>query len=78
MSEGTRLLLFDTTHHALWAEEVAGRHQVPVEVVPAPADARAGCDLALELPSIDVVRLRAQLEALGVPHRLHVRSGSAG
>ncbi|MDQ3556443.1 MAG: DUF3343 domain-containing protein [Gemmatimonadota bacterium] len=39
---------FATTHHALWAEEVAHEAGVPAEVVPAPAGARARCNLALQ------------------------------
>ena len=45
---GSRLFTFDTTHHALWAEEVAGERAIPAEVVPAPAEAGARCNLALE------------------------------
>ena len=37
----TRIVFtFDTTHHALWAEEVAGEHGIPAEVIPAPPAAR--------------------------------------
>ncbi|HKK93389.1 MAG TPA: DUF3343 domain-containing protein [Longimicrobiales bacterium] len=45
----TVVFLFDTTHHCLWAEEVAQDAGVPAEVVPAPPDrGEARCDLALE------------------------------
>lgn len=44
----TGLLVFETTHHALHAEQVALEHRFGVQVTPAPAAARAGCDLALE------------------------------
>ena len=39
--------VFETTTGALWAEEVAEAHAIPAELVPAPAAARANCDLAL-------------------------------
>lgn len=38
---------FDTSHHALWAEEVARERHVPAEVIPAPPDSGSKCDLAL-------------------------------
>lgn|GEM_PF-1288070 len=45
----TVVFLFDTTHHALWAEEVAQGAGLPAEVIPAPPDrGEARCDLALE------------------------------
>lgn len=48
MSGATVVFLFDTTHHALWAEEVAVQAGIPVDVVPAPPDrGEARCDLAL-------------------------------
>jgi hypothetical protein len=43
----TSYFTFETTHHALWAEEVARARQVPVEVVPAPPGLVARCNLAL-------------------------------
>jgi hypothetical protein len=57
-----RLLTFDTTHHALWAEQIAHEHGLAAEPTPAPADAGAGCDIALEYlpeeeqPLLDVLR----------------------
>jgi hypothetical protein len=57
---------FDTTHHALWAEEIAIENGVPVEVVPAPPAAGARCDLALETLASEVPRLRTLLEENGV------------
>ena len=51
------ILTFDTTHHALWAEDVARENGIPIEVIPAPAESKAKCDLAL-------LTLREQLEHL--------------
>jgi len=42
------IFTFDTTHHALWAEEIARDAAIPVDVVPAPPTAGARCDIALE------------------------------
>jgi hypothetical protein len=43
-----RLLTFDTTHHALYAEQLAHEHGLAAQPVPAPPEAGAGCDIALE------------------------------
>jgi hypothetical protein len=57
---------FDTTHHALWAEELAGEHGIPVEVIPAPPAAGARCDLALETLPEEIPGLSAILAEHGV------------
>jgi Protein of unknown function (DUF3343) len=59
---------FDTTHHALWAEEVAREAGIPAELIPAPPAARARCNLALRTLSDSVDALRAALSAADVPH----------
>lgn len=41
------LFTFDTTHMALWAEEVAQDAGIPAEVVPAPPGSPAKCGLAV-------------------------------
>lgn len=62
---------FDTTHHALWAEEVAGEAGIPVEVIPAPPAAMARCNLAIATLAEDVSRLAGELDACGVPYSIH-------
>jgi hypothetical protein len=62
---------FETTHHALWAEELALAAGIPAQVVPAPAAAHARCNLALETLPDDVPRLAEVLEGEGVPFGLH-------
>ena len=62
-----RLFTFDTTHHALWAEEVAGESGIPSELVPAPAAANARCNLALETFPADFAAMRTALREAGVP-----------
>lgn len=71
----TQLFTFDTTHHALWAEEVAAGAGIPAEVVPAPPGARARCNLALATPPEETGRLGGALEAEGVPFRLYAPGG---
>jgi Protein of unknown function (DUF3343) len=62
------IFTFDTTHHALWAEEVARERGVPAEVIPAPPAARARCNLALETLPEEVDALALALDAEGVPY----------
>ena len=70
-----KLLIFDTTHHALWAEEIARGKRLGVDVAPAPAEADAKCDLALAFLEEDELELIASLDAEGVPFRLFERAG---
>lgn len=62
---------FQTTHHALWAEETALEAGIPVEVIPAPAAARARCHLALATLPEELAALQALLRDTGVPFALH-------
>lgn len=65
------LFTFDTTHHALWAEDIARERGIPAEVVPAPPAARARCNLALETLPEAAAALSAALLEEGVPHGRH-------
>lgn len=65
------ILTFDTTHHALWAEELAREAGILVEVIPAPAAAKARCTIALETYPEAAGQLSRVLENAGVPHRLY-------
>ncbi len=60
------ILTFDTTHMALWAEEVARAASIPVEVIPAPPERHARCNLALALRPVDLGRLTTLLTETGV------------
>ncbi|HEU0015222.1 MAG TPA: DUF3343 domain-containing protein [Longimicrobium sp.] len=74
MSE-RRVFTFDTTHHALWAEEVARERQIAAEVIPAPPAARARCNLAIETLPDDVDRLAAAFTEEGVPFAVYAEPG---
>lgn len=65
----TTILTFDTTHHALWAEQIAMDCSAGAQVIPAPADAEAKCDLALEILPEDVAVVVGALEKAGVVFR---------
>jgi hypothetical protein len=65
------LYLFETTHQAMWAEDVARDSGIVVEVVGAPADAKAKCGLALRTAPSDCSRLKGAMEAQGIDFRLY-------
>lgn len=66
-----RILVFDTTHHAMWAEELAREQGVPVEVVPAPEGVDAKCGMALEVLAESLESLQAVLAKEGIPFTLY-------
>jgi Protein of unknown function (DUF3343) len=65
------IFTFDTTHHALWAEEIAKENRLAFEIVPAPADSHARCDIAIATVLEDRGRLSELLEEAGVEHRIY-------
>lgn len=65
-----RILTFDTTHHALWAEEIALERGFGIQIVPAPAASRAKCDLAIEVLPEDFEGLGEVLREMGVEFRV--------
>ena len=70
----TRLLTFDTTHHALLAEQLAHDNGFAAEVTPAPAESGAKCDLALEYLTGDEEALTALLAREGVHFSIFERT----
>ncbi len=69
------ILTFDTTHHALWAEQIAGAERLGVQVVHSPPDSGARCDLALEVLDDDVAALCSALDTRGVAYRRYAGTG---
>jgi hypothetical protein len=66
----TGLLTFDTTHHALHAEQIAHRHGLAAEPTPAPPESGAKCDIALEYLLEEEGQLTAALAAAAVEFRI--------
>ena len=64
-----RLVVFDTTHHALWAEEVARDKGIDVEVVPAPEGVDAKCGMALEVVTEQYDDLKNALASESIPFK---------
>ncbi len=67
---GTSVFTFDTTHHAMWAEDVAREQAIAAEVVPAPPDGGAKCGAALRVDRRQREELAAALGSEGIPHRV--------
>jgi hypothetical protein len=68
-----RLLTFDTTHHALLAEQIAHENGLAAEVTPAPPESGAKCDLALEFLPEEEQLLLNLLHDASVAFRIFVR-----
>ena len=67
-----RIVVFDTTHHALWAEQVARDKGYAVEVVPAPEGVDAKCGMALEVLEESYEDLKSIFAQEGIPFRAYV------
>jgi hypothetical protein len=65
------LYLFETTHQAMWAEEVAREQGIPAEVVGAPADAKAKCGLALRTEGTHCEALQLAMTTQGIEFRTY-------
>ena len=66
-----KTIVFDTTHHAMWAEEVAKEKGITVEVVPAPDGVDAKCGMALEVLPEAYETLQSLLSQEGIPFKLY-------
>lgn len=69
--ERLAVFTFETTHHALWAEEIADERGIPAEIIPAPAGTTARCNLALQTLPEDLDRLATELRTDEVPFEIY-------
>ncbi|MBW3536006.1 MAG: DUF3343 domain-containing protein [Gemmatimonadetes bacterium] len=69
---GSAVFTFETTHQAMWAEDVALERGVPAEVIPAPPEARAKCGLALQTLSDRAEELEGAMRDEGIEFHRHV------
>lgn len=69
MSDARTVFVFDSTQAALWGEEVARHEAIPAEVIPAPAESDAKCDLALVTLSARADALERAMTRQGVGFR---------
>jgi len=67
----SRLFVFETTHHALWAEQVTLEQGLAAQVVPAPKEAESKCGLALETLPEQEQAVAALLRETGVEYRIY-------
>ena len=68
------LLTFDTTHHALHAEQIAHANGLAADVTIAPPESGAKCDLALEYLPEEEAALLDLLRSAAIEFRLFQRS----
>jgi hypothetical protein len=69
VTASTRTYVFESTNAAFWAEDLARNEAVPVELVPAPAEADAKCDLAMVTLARHAPTLEEAFRREGVPFR---------
>lgn len=67
---GARVFVFKTTHHAMWAEDVAREQSIPAEVVPAPPQSQAKCGIALRIQAGGADELATALDREGIVHEV--------
>lgn len=66
-----RIVVFDSSQHAQWAEEVARAKGFAVEVIPAPQGTDAKCGMALEVLQETFEDLEAVFAQEGIPFRVY-------
>jgi len=62
-----RVVLFDSTAHALRAEKVLALAGVRIKLIPTPRQLSADCGLALRFEAADTEQVKAVLAAQNVP-----------
>ncbi len=67
---GARTFVFKTTHHAMWAEDVARDQSIEAEVVPAPPNSEAKCGIALRIQAAGAPELAAALDREGIVYEV--------
>lgn len=65
----TRTFTFASTHHAMWAEDVAQERAIPAEVVPAPPSAGSICGMALRTTEDRAQELAEALDQEGIKYQ---------
>ena len=72
------IFVFDSTHHALTAEEALEESGLEIDIVPVPVDIRVDCGLAIEIAKRDREKAEAALDAAGVAFKAAVARRPAG
>lgn len=65
----TTTYTFQTSHHAMWAEEVARELDIPIQVVAAPSNSEAKCGIALQTDPDHAGDLESAFQAEGIQYQ---------
>lgn len=68
-ASATRTFTFASTHHAMWAEDLAQERAIPAEVVPAPPGPGSICGMALRTTEDRAQELAEALDQEGIEYR---------
>jgi hypothetical protein len=62
------IVTFDSTHHAMAAEDILRLEGIALEVVPPPSNLSAGCGLALRVAVEDIPRVMEAIRSRGAAY----------
>ncbi len=66
-----KIVVFENSQHAQWAEEVARARGFAVEVIPAPQGSQMPCGMALEVLEETFEDLEAVFAQEGIPFKVY-------
>lgn len=64
---GRSVILFASSHHAIWASRLLAARSIAARLVPTPRHLSSECGHAVELPRADAPRAAGALRERGVP-----------
>ena len=70
-NSGYYILAFDSTHHAIKAEEQLKKNKLEAEMIPTPRDVDASCGLSIKIPDRCVERARELIDMPGSRVKLY-------
>ncbi|HZX46536.1 MAG TPA: DUF3343 domain-containing protein [Clostridia bacterium] len=68
---GYYILAFDSTHHAIKAEEQLKKHKLEAEMIPTPRGVDASCGLSIKIPDRCLERVRELIDMPGSRVKLY-------
>lgn len=68
---GYYILAFDSTHHAIKAEEQLKKNKLEAEMIPTPRDVDASCGLSIKIPGRYLEKVREIIDISGSRVKLY-------